>query len=96
MAKMIFRTIEVRKMKLKKPTHITKDMVVVYHGRLRYVTNVYVTPNNDVICVLEGKIEVYQTQILKNYNKKFELIHNHGIKTLEEVEEYINKINNNK
>lgn len=92
MTDLIFCTIEVRKMRLKKPTHITNDMVVVYHGSLRYVTNVYVTPNNDVICVLEGKIEVYQTEILKNYNRKFEVIHNHGIKTQAEVEEYINKI----
>ena len=28
MTDLIFRTIEVRKMKLKKPTHITKDMVI--------------------------------------------------------------------
>jgi hypothetical protein len=93
MGEMIFRTIEVRKMKLKKPTHITKDMVVVYHGRLRCVTNVYVTPNNDVICVLDAKFEVYVTEILNFYNREFKLIHNHGIKTKDEVEEYINKIN---
>lgn len=93
MTDLIFRTIEVRRMKLKKPTHITKDMVVVYHGRLRCVTNVYVTPNNDVICVLDAKFEVYETEIIKFYNREFKLIHNHGIKTKDEVEQYINKIN---
>lgn len=96
MTDLIFRIIEVRKMKLKTPTHITKDMVVVYHGRLRYVTNVYVTPNNDVICVLDAKLEVYETQILNFYHREFKLIHDIGIKSQEEAEQYINKINNNK
>lgn len=96
MTDFIFRIIEVRKMKIKKPTHITKDMVVVYHGRLRLVTDMYINAKNELICVLEGKIEVYYDILLTSYNREFQLIHNLGIKSQEEVEQYINKINNNK
>ena len=91
MAEFIFRTIEVRKLKLKKPTHITKGMVIGYHGKLRLVTDI-INTQNEIICVLDNKFEVYESSILNAYNKVFKIHHNHGILTQEEVENYINKI----